>query len=84
MGTVRRVAPIFAIRDLDRALAYYQRLGFTVRSYERGGYGFAVRDGIELHLGVVAADDRRTSSAYLFVEDADALEAEWRSAGVEV
>jgi DNA primase len=39
---------------------------------------------IEIHLGVVPDDDRRTSSAYLFVEDADALAAVWRSTGVEV
>jgi len=84
MGNVQRVAPIFAVRDLDVALAYYQRLGFTVRPYSGGGYGFAVRDGVELHLGVVPASDRRINSAYLFVEDADELAAQWRAAGVEV
>ena len=84
MGTVQRIAPIFAVRDLDAALAYYQRLGFRVRPYRGGGYGFASRDGVELHLGLVPADDRRAGSAYLFVDDADAVAAEWHSAGVEV
>jgi hypothetical protein len=84
MTRLRRVAPIFAIRDLDAAMAHYERLGFAVRTYEGGDYGFAARDGIEIHLGLVPADDRRTSSAYLWVEDADQLAAEWRSAGVEV
>ncbi|MBL7488772.1 VOC family protein [Frankia sp. AgB1.9] len=85
MAGLKRVAPIFPVRDLVAALAYYQRLGFTTRQYEGGGYGFASRDGVELHLGVVA--DHRPelrSSAYLFVDDADELAGEWRSAGIEV
>jgi len=81
MGTLHRIAPIFAVHDLDAAMAHYQRLGFTVRAYAGGGYGYASRDGIEIHLGLVPGDDRRTSSAYLFVDD---LAAAWRSAGAEV
>jgi hypothetical protein len=84
VATLRRIAPIFAVHDLDAAMEHYRRLGFTVRAYAGGGYGYATRDGIEIHLGVVSSDDRRASGAYLFVEDADALDAEWRSAGVEV
>jgi predicted enzyme related to lactoylglutathione lyase len=84
VGTLQRIAPIFAVHDLDAAMKYYQRLGFTVRAYAKGGYAFASREGIEIHLGVVPDDDRRTSSAYLFVEDAEDLAAVWRSAGVEV
>jgi len=84
VGDLKRIAPIFAVRDLDRAMAHYDRLGFATRAYAGGGYGFATRDGIEIHLGVVAAEDPRTSGAYLFVEDADELAASWRAAGVEV
>jgi catechol 2,3-dioxygenase-like lactoylglutathione lyase family enzyme len=84
MGTLQRIAPIFAVRDLDAAMRHYQRLGFKVRAYAGGGYGFASRDGIEIHLGVVPEDDHRTSSAYLFVDNADDLAAAWGSAGVEV
>lgn len=84
MATLRRIAPIFAVHDLDPAMEHYRRLGFTVRAYAGGGYGYATRDAIEIHLGVVPPDDRRVSGAYLFVEDADAIAAEWRSAGVEV
>src|SRR5581483_4891951 len=51
---------------------------------EGGGYGFAERDGIEIHLGVVAAGDHRTNGAYLFVDDADDVAEKWRSAGAEV
>jgi hypothetical protein len=84
MGTLKRIAPIFAVRDLEAAMAHYHRLGFETRPYEGGGYGFATRDGIEIHLGHVPDDDRRTSSAYLWVEDADDLAAAWRKAGLEV
>jgi len=81
---MERIAPIFAVHDLDVAMEHYQRLGFTVRAYAGGGYGFASRGGVEIHLGVVPGDDRRASSAYLFVNDADELAAAWRSAGAEV
>ena len=84
MGSPQRIAPIFAVRDLDTAMAHYQWLGFTVRAYPGGGYGFAARDGIEIHLGVVPGGDRCTSSAYLFVDNADGLAAAWLSAGAEV
>ena len=60
-------------------------MGFTTRVYERGRYGFAVRDGIEIHLGVVAnPEETGRASAYVFVDDADELAEMWRSAGVEV
>jgi hypothetical protein len=79
-----RIAPIFPVRDLGTALAHYERLGFGTRTYAGGGYGFAGRDGIELHLGVVADVEQHRASAYLFVPDADVLAATWRAAGVEV
>jgi catechol 2,3-dioxygenase-like lactoylglutathione lyase family enzyme len=69
--SLRRIAPIFAVHDLDASVAFYRKLGFATRAYEGGGYGFATREGIEIHLGVVPASDDRTSSAYLLVEDAD-------------
>jgi hypothetical protein len=79
-----RIAPIFSVRDLDVAMEHYRRLGFAVRRYPPGGYGFASRDGVELHLGVVSEPDHHAGSAYLFVDDADTLAAQWRAAGVEV
>jgi predicted enzyme related to lactoylglutathione lyase len=82
-----RIAPIFPTSDVARSLTFYQRLGFTTRQYQSGGYGFASRNGAELHLGEAGpGDDRplRSASAYLFVDDADALAAEWQRAGVDV
>src|SRR3954447_7627368 len=63
---------------------HYRRLGFTVRRYPPGGYGYASRDNVEIHLGVVSDVDHRPGAAYLFVEDADELAAQWRAAGVRV
>src|SRR4051794_30493637 len=83
MAELRRVAPIFGVRDVQAALRHYALLGFEVREYAGGGYGFATRDGIELHLGEHPREDGRMS-AYLYVDDADALADEWRAAGVEV
>jgi hypothetical protein len=44
-----RPSPVFAVRDLGAAMAFYERLGFAVRRYD-AGYGFAERDGLKLHL----------------------------------
>jgi catechol 2,3-dioxygenase-like lactoylglutathione lyase family enzyme len=79
---LQRAIPILPVRDVERALAFYATLGFGVRAWEGGGYGFATRDGVELHLG--HSPDPRRTSAYLHVDDADALAAEWRAAGAEV
>jgi catechol 2,3-dioxygenase-like lactoylglutathione lyase family enzyme len=86
MATLERTAPIFPVADLDAALAHYRRLGFSTRTYAGGGYGYATRDGVELHLTVVRGHDPKTSTSalYLFVDDADALAAEWEAAGVRV
>jgi uncharacterized glyoxalase superfamily protein PhnB len=82
--TFQRIAPIFAVRDLDAALEHYQRLGFATRTYSGGDYGFVNRDGFEIHLGLVPADRFQRGSAYLWVDDSDELAREWRAAGAEV
>jgi predicted enzyme related to lactoylglutathione lyase len=85
MATLLRMAPIFPVSDLAVSFAHYGRLGFGTRAYVDGGYGYVTRDGVELHLGVVA--DRTPhghASAYLWVDDADETAAEWQAAGVEV
>ena len=85
MATLKRVAPIFAVRDVSASLAYYERLGFATREYHRGGYGYATRDGIEIHLGLPSLrDPGARASAYLWVDDADELAGEWLSVGANV
>jgi hypothetical protein len=60
-------------------LEHYAALGFETEAWRGGGYGFASRDGVELHLGEVEGHDPATNivSCYLFVGDVDALHAEW-------
>jgi catechol 2,3-dioxygenase-like lactoylglutathione lyase family enzyme len=84
MSAVTGMAVILPVHDLDAALDHYRRLGFRVSPYD-SGYGYAVRGAADLHLAVRRGlDPRRNPSAvYLYVEDADAVYAEWRAAGVE-
>jgi hypothetical protein len=85
MATFQRVAPIFGVRDVTASLAQYEALGFRTRAYGDGIYGFATRDGIELHLGSLPVGHEWTrATAYLYVDDADGLADEWRAAGAEV
>ena len=82
-----RVAPVFPVSDLGAALAYYRWLGFGARQWRAGGYGFVTFDGAEIHLGLEPDLDTRAdrrSTAYLFVEDADALARTWLAAGGDV
>jgi catechol 2,3-dioxygenase-like lactoylglutathione lyase family enzyme len=82
-----RVAPIFPVSDLDAALAYYRGLGFGARQWRGGGYGFVTFDGAEIHLGAepdLGTRSGRWATAYLFVEDADALARTWLAAGADV
>lgn len=81
---LHRAVPILATSDVARALQHYAALGFETEAWSGGGYGFASRDGVELHLGEVEGHDPRAHvvSCYLFVGDADALHAEWTAAGV--
>ena len=81
--TFELAAPIFPVRDLDAALERYRSLGFTARTYDGPDrYGFVDRDRVSLHLTEWAEHDPLTtaSSVYLYVEDADAVHAEWAAA----
>ena len=57
-----------------------------VEAYADGDfYGYACRDGIEIHLAKVEKVDHATTTccAYIWVDDAQALHQEWSGAGVE-
>lgn len=75
------VAPVLPARDLDRALAHYTRLGFETSESEAGGYAFAKRDEVWLHLTAAPGLDRDAEggACYIYVADADALYDEWRA-----
>ena len=43
-------APQFLVEDLERSIAYYQKLGFTFGEPWDGFYAIGQLDGLELHL----------------------------------
>ncbi|HXH57984.1 MAG TPA: VOC family protein [Iamia sp.] len=78
------LAPVLSVADLSRALAHYERLGFTVEAYDGAPYGYVRRGDVWMHLTQV--DDHtpvQGGAVYLYVGDADALHAEWAEADVE-
>lgn len=83
--TFSGVAPVIPVRDLKRALRRYRLLGFSVHEYAGpASYGYARRDGVELHLSESPDHDRQDGAEiYLFVSDADALHAAWSASGVK-
>lgn len=86
MTRVESVSPVLPSRDVAASLALYARLGFQTRAYEGPDeYGYARRDGVFLHFTHSRQHDPRStaSTIYLYVEDADALHAQWQAAGVE-
>ena len=87
MARIDRLAPVLPVSDVGAALARYAALGFTAIAYggDTSEYGFLERDGAQLHVSRVDGIDPAASmvSVYLYVDDADALLAEWRAAGVD-
>src|SRR2546428_6480333 len=47
---VTSFAPQFLVDDLERSIAYYQRLGFSFGEPWGGFYAIGCLDGLELHL----------------------------------
>lgn len=47
---VTSFAPQFLVEDLERAMAYYQKLGFAFGEPWDGFYAIGELDGLELHL----------------------------------
>lgn len=80
---MRRAAPVFAVRDLDAAMAFYRRLGFAVRRYD-AGYGYAERDDLRIHLRASPEIEPFSNYAEVYVEtpEVDRLHEEWRECGL--
>ena len=83
--TFLRIAPVIAVRDVQAALARYERLGFSSELDEDAHYGFVQRGSVQLHLMPDDPDDpgRTGGVVYVYVSDADAVHAEWTLAGVD-
>ena len=80
-----RIAPVVTVHDLDTAFARYRRLGFATELDQAAQYGFVERGAVQLHLVPEDPDDPGATGGvvYIYVSDADALHAEWASAGVD-
>lgn len=82
---VPNAVPILPVSDLLRAVAWYGRLGFSVRTlYEEAGYAILGFEGTELHLNLahgMPGPTKTWSGCYLRVADASALHARWMAAG---
>ena len=83
MATLQSVAPIFPTADLHAMRVHYEALGFAVQLHG-AGYGTASRDAVRIHFRHVPGLEQALGrgAAYLAVDDADSLHAEWRSSGV--
>ena len=80
---IRSPAPIFAVRDLEAAMAFYERLGFDVRRYD-AGYGYAEREGLRIHLRASPELEPFGNYSEVYVETAevDQLHEEWQTCGL--
>ena len=54
---VTSFAPQFLVDDLERSIAYYQKIGFTFGVPWEGFYAIGVLDGLELHLKEASKND---------------------------
>ena len=83
MPSLQHIAPIFPTADMDAMRAHYEALGFAVHDHA-GGYGTVARDDIRIHFKLTPDMGPATErgAAYVGVDDADALHAEWRAAAV--
>lgn len=90
---IRQIAPQFFATDLPRALAYYQdKLGFECVGtwQDPPSYAIVARDQHAIHFRCAEPPTANAEKyaeelldAYLLVEDADALYAEYAEKGVE-
>lgn len=83
--TLRSASPVLPVLDLGVAVRHYRGLGFAVEAHDGPeAYAFATRGDVQLHLSRSDEHDplRTASHVYLYVDDADALHAEWAGARV--
>src|SRR5437763_15174346 len=91
---IRQIAPQFFTTDLPETLAYYKdKLGFDCLSTWQDPlvYAIVARDEHRIHFRCADPPapnpdkyDDELLDAYLFVDDADALSAEYTARGVEI
>lgn len=90
---IRQIAPVFFTTDIPRTLAYYKaKLGFECQGtwQDPPTYAIVARDQHTIHFRCAAPPTANPGKyedelldAYLWVEDADALYAEYAAQAVE-
>jgi catechol 2,3-dioxygenase-like lactoylglutathione lyase family enzyme len=82
---VAGVAPILPSTDLAATSAFYARLGFEQAGLWPEEYLIVMRDEIGLHFFLSRDHEPATSDhgCYLYVDDADALFAEYSALGLQ-
>lgn len=90
---IRQIVPVFFTRDIPTTLDYYEnKLGFEcLGTWQHPPvYGMVARDGHAIHFRCADPPTPNPGKyreefldAYLFVDDADALYAEYAARGVE-
>lgn len=82
MARLTRTAPELPATNLPAAIAFYDRLGFTLATQAQRDYAIVERDGIALHL---FEDKTRRSSpigVHLFTHDLAELHEEFTARGL--
>ena len=85
MPILHYIAPILPVRDMERSVAFYKRLGFSHRPYEDGAhYAFLSLDGLSLHLAEGSGPEFHFNpcAVYFYVEDVDSFFEAVVSAGI--
>jgi uncharacterized glyoxalase superfamily protein PhnB len=88
MSNIESLAPIFPVRDLSRALDFYQKIGFKTEFLWEDPPSYAVLSAGEqagLHLSLMAPGHRgrqTKSLLYLFVRDVDGIYRACLDAGI--
>lgn len=90
---IRQIAPVFFTTDIPRTVTYYaDKLGFACEGTWQDPpiYAIVTRDHRAIHFRCAAPPtpnpdkyEEELLDAYIFVEDADALFAEYAAKGVE-
>jgi catechol 2,3-dioxygenase-like lactoylglutathione lyase family enzyme len=81
-GVAEQLVPIFRVADGRAAAQWYERLGFAVVGDHRFAdglplYVFLRRGDVYLHLSEHAGDARPGTLVYFYVDDVDAIAAEF-------
>lgn len=82
----RSTHPIIGTRDIQRAIEFYQRLGFRLAFQDNAdspNYAGLSRDQVDVHLQFQYEHEMSPIRLRFLVDDPDALFTEYRQRGVE-